>query len=324
MKWRTEVKIEPLNPWNHNDRVLCMGSCFAENIGQQLKYYLFNSCVNPFGITFNPLSLAAQLEALLEFKQYAIEEIQQNQDKFFHFQFHSKYSGVTAEAAINVINKSVIVGSKFLNEADKLILTFGSSYYYEHHQFGSVNNCHKQEQKNFTKKRASVNEMYLALKKPIEQWLNAKKGREIVVTVSPVRHWKDGVIENSRSKASLLLLAEVLTQFDERISYFPSYEIVLDELRDYRFYESDLLHINKQAVNYVWSKFVNQRLFLMTDLLNTIKQIQDAANHSPFNVSSNTHQNFVKAMLSKIEKLKFQKVTGINDLECHFKKQVIE
>lgn len=324
MNWRTEVKVEQLEPWSHTDKVMCMGSCFAENIGNKLNYYLFDSHVNPFGITFNPLSIASQLNALLMNKQYSDSEIQQQDDRCFHFQFHGQYSKSTIVETIAAINQSVSVGSQFFSNANKLVLTFGSAYYYEHKEFGLVNNCHKQAQIHFTKKRATVDEMIQALKQPIVQWLNAKKNREVVLTVSPVRHWKDGVVENNRSKASLLLLTEALIELDKRISYFPSYEIVLDELRDYRFYASDLLHINQQGVDYVWTKFCAQRLFLQQDLMTTIKQIQEAASHKPFDVNSIAHQKFVKNMLVNIEKLKFHNVSSLEKLTAHFKNQLIE
>ena len=210
-----------------------------------------------------------------------------------------------------------------LASANKLILTFGSAYYYEHQEFGLVNNCHKQPQQLFTKKRATVEEMLTALKAPIQTWLGNNSEREVVITTSPVRHWKDGVVENNRSKASLLLLAEELVQLDGRISYFPSYEIVMDELRDYRFYAKDMLHLSEESTDYVWDKFVHQRLFDQQQLLLEIKQIRDGANHRPFEIKSDAHQKFVMLMLAKIEKLNLPNRIEIEKLEQHFKNQLI-
>jgi hypothetical protein len=322
MNFRTEVKIEQLKPWTHQDNIMCLGSCFAENMGGRLQGFLFDTYINPFGITFNPLSLASQLKSLQSDDSISMSEIQEGQDRYFHYQFHSLFANKTAEETLMTLNKSLSEGKENLTKANKLILTFGSAYYYEHNQLGLVNNCHKQPQQKFTKKRASVEEMLIALKEPLQTWLQANEAREVVITVSPVRHWKDGVVENNRSKASLLLLAEELIKLDDRIIYFPSYEIVMDELRDYRFYAKDMLHVSDQATDYVWGKFVNQRLYNQTTLMEAIKQIIDGAKHRPFDLSSSSHQKFVKSMLAKIEKLNFSNNTELEKLRAYFISQL--
>jgi len=322
MNFRTAVNIEQLKPWTHQDSIMCLGSCFAENMGSRLQDFLFDTCINPYGITFNPLSIASQLKALQSDDSISMSEIQKGQDRYFHYKFHSLFANKTAKETLVTLNSSLSEGKESLTKANKLILTFGSAYYYEHKQLGLVNNCHKQPQQKFTKKRASVEEMLIALKDPIQTWLQANETREVVITVSPVRHWKDGVVENNRSKATLLLLAEELIKLDDRISYFPSYEIVMDELRDYRFYAKDMLHVSEQAADYVWGKFINQRLYNQTALMEAIKQIIDGANHRPFDLSSSSHQQFVKSMLIKIEKLNFPNNTALEKLRAHFTSQL--
>lgn len=322
MNFRTAVNVEQLKPWTHQDSIMCLGSCFAENMGSRLQDYLFDTCINPYGITFNPLSIASQLKALQSDNSISMSEIQEGQDRYFHYQFHSLFAKKTVEETEAAVNNSLSLGKESLKKANKLILTFGTAYYYEHNQLGLVNNCHKQPQQIFTKKRATVEAMFTTLKEPLQKWLDEDKEREVVITVSPVRHWKDGVVENNRSKSSLLLLAEELIKLDGRISYFPSYEIVMDELRDYRFYAKDMLHVSEQAADYVWGKFVNQRLYNQTTLMEAIKQIKDGANHRPFDLSSSSHQKFVKSMLVKIEMLNFSNNTELEKLRTYFTSQL--
>lgn len=324
MKWSTEVIPEIKNYWSHDIKIMTMGSCFATNIADKLSYYLFDVFSNPFGISFNPLSIAKQLHQLQSTSVFNENEIRKEGDSYYHFDFHSQFSSLEKSETATHIETSCQQGKNHLASAEVLMLTFGSAFYYEHETYGIVNNCHKLPNQYFTKKRASLNDMFEGLKQPLEKWLAAKSNREVIVTVSPVRHWKDGVIENARSKASLLLLAEKLTEWDKRISYFPAYEIMMDELRDYRFYDEDMLHPSKLAIDFIWNKFSTQRLEPLQVLFGDIAKIQQAINHRPFQASSKSHQLFLNKTLQLIEKLKNKGVKSTDELADALKSQILE
>lgn len=322
MNWRTEIAIDKANEWNHDTKIMTMGSCFAENMTSKLSYYLFETLVNPFGITFNPLSIANQLNQLQNNTQIDIKSLEKHDDRFFHFDFHSKFSSIDAHDTKANIHQSIAAGKQFLETADVLVLTFGSAFYYEHQTHGIVNNCHKIPSTFFDKKKATTQQMFEALKQPLQKWLHAKPNREVVVTVSPIRHWKDGVVANNRSKASLLLLAEELTAWNAQIKYFPSYEIVMDELRDYRFYKDDLLHPSDAAIDYIWEKLSEQRFSSIKETLNHIHKIQQAIHHRPFNPTGEKHQQFLRNTLHLLSTLKTNRVLRTASLETQLKDQL--
>lgn len=304
MKFRTEINTEATAQWRYNQRFFALGSCFAQNVSKKLKQYLFNVSENPFGIVFNPMSLAKQLRVL------SGETFQPNiyfeNERYFSFDFHSSFSGIDKKEVEQNMQQSIELGKQDLAQSDVLVLTFGTAFYYMHQTEGLVNNCHKITNNQFTKQLASVEEMKDALLPIIKQWLIEKQRREVVVTVSPIRHWKDGAVENSRSKASLLLLCQALEQNLPSVTYFPSYEIMMDELRDYRFYAEDMLHPSQQAIDYIWQILCEQRFKEKDQLFKQIDKVRLGLNHKPFNPLSESHKTFLHNIEQQIEELKIQ------------------
>jgi len=258
MKLITEVAL-PEYPFklDHQMQVLLMGSCFTENIGRQLERYLFPVCINPFGVTYNPLSVKKGLEALMHKKVYEEDELNLHNDLWFSFDHYTGFSSPDLEVALDQINRSFRPAKELLKNAGVLILTWGTSWVYRYKKTGDVVcNCHKIPAKEFTRTQLATSEIIAAYEDLLPQLFEINKNLKIIHTVSPVRHWKDGAHGNQLSKASLLLAGnELQKRFPEQFFYFPSYEIVMDELRDYRYYAEDMIHTSDQTTAYIWEKF---------------------------------------------------------------------
>ncbi len=300
MKFRTEIEIAKFAEGiDHTDKVFALGSCFAENISERLERAKFSVTTNPFGVLFNPFSIADAIERLNNTRAFAVCEIREGrEDTFFSFDAHSSLDGTTQTEAFANLNRAVAQGSKALQDADWVILTFGTAWVYER-EGKVVANCHKQPAKEFTRRRLSVADIVERYDALFEGVLRDKK---VVLTVSPVRHIGDGLQENSVSKATLRLAVEELVAKYKNTHYFPSFEILIDDLRDYRYYADDLAHPSKMAVDYVWERFCE---YALTDkaqrLLPQIEQIVSAAEHRPFNPESEAHKDFCQKMLAKME-----------------------
>lgn len=258
MKLFTEVSL-PVYPFslNHQSEVLMMGSCFTENIGRLMERYLFPVCINPFGVSYNPLSVKRGLEALMHKEAYGVEDLDQFNELWFSFDHYSGFSSPDQNTALEKINHSFKEAKDALLKADTLILTWGTSWVYRYNANGEVVcNCHKIPAKEFTRTRLTTQEIVTAYDSLLPELFEFNKDLKIIHTISPVRHWKDGAHGNQLSKAALLLAGDALQEkFPKRFFYFPSYEIVMDELRDYRFYAEDMLHTSDQATRYIWEKF---------------------------------------------------------------------
>lgn len=258
MKLRTEVAL-PEYPFrlDHQTPVLLTGSCFTENMGRQLQRYLFPVCINPFGVTYNPLSVKKGLEALLHKEAYSAEDLIKHNDLWLSFDHYTGFSSPDREEALDQINRSFVAARDVLGKAGFLILTWGSSWVYRYNKTGKVVcNCHKIPAGEFTRTQLSTQEISEAYGSLLPQLFEFNPGLKVIHTISPVRHWKDGAHGNQLSKASLLLAGDALQeQFPGQFFYFPSYEIVMDELRDYRFYADDMIHTSEQTTRYIWEKF---------------------------------------------------------------------
>ncbi|MBO7221397.1 MAG: GSCFA domain-containing protein [Alistipes sp.] len=301
MKFRTEIEIATLAEGiDHSKKVFALGSCFAESISERLAKAKFSVTTNPFGVLFNPCSIANAIERLDDTRTFAVCDIRAGRDAFFSFDAHSSLDGTTQTEAFANLNRAVAQGSKALHDAEWVILTFGTAWVYEH-EGRVVANCHKQPAKEFERRRLSVKEIVERYDALFEGVLRDKK---VILTVSPVRHIGDGLQENSVSKATLRLAVEELVAKYENAHYFPSYEILIDDLRDYRYYADDLAHPSKMAVDYVWERFCK---YALTDkaqkLLPQIEQIVSAAEHRPFNPEGEAHKAFCRKMLTKVEAL---------------------
>ena len=301
MKFRTEIEITKLaESIDHSQKVFALGSCFAENISERLAKAKFSVTTNPFGVLFNPFSIANAIERLDSARSFAVCDIKAGRDSFFSFDAHSSLDGTTQTEAFANLNRAVAQGAKALQNADLVILTFGTAWVYEH-EGRVVANCHKQPASEFSRRRLSVAEVverYDAL------FRGVLRNKKVILTVSPVRHIGDGLQENSVSKATLRLAVEELVAKYENVSYFPSYEILIDDLRDYRYYADDLAHPSKMAVDYVWERFCEYALTEKAQrLLPQIEQIVSAAEHRPFNSESEAHKTFCRKMLAKVEEI---------------------
>ena len=299
MKFRTEIEIAPLaEGLEYGAKIFALGSCFAENISARLKRAKFSIASNPFGVLFNPFSIANAIERLADARIFAVCDITAGKESYFSFDAHSSLDGMTHTEAFGNLNKAVAQGAKSLADADWVILTFGTAWVYEK-EGKVVANCHKQPASQFERRRLSVEEIVERYSQLFEGVLHDKK---VILTVSPVRHIGDGLQENSVSKATLRLAVEELVTKYENAHYFPSYEILIDDLRDYRYYADDLAHPSKMAVDYVWERFCEGVLAEgARTKLGQVEQIVAAAEHRPFNPESEAHKLFCQKMLSKIE-----------------------
>ena len=301
MKFRTEIEISPLvERVSYGAKIFALGSCFAESISERLLRAKFSVTTNPFGVLFNPFSIANALERLDDTRTFAVCDISAERDNFFSFDAHSSLDGKTHTEAFANMNRAVAQGSKALRDADWVFLTFGTAWVYER-EGRVVANCHKQPSSEFVRRRLSVAEIVERYSKLFDGLLRDKK---VIFTVSPVRHIGDGLQENSVSKATLRLAVEELVAKYENASYFPSYEILIDDLRDYRYYADDLAHPSKMAIEYVWERFCESAL--EDDAKARMKQVEQivaAAEHRPFNPDSEAHRAFCRKMLSKIEQM---------------------
>ena len=301
MKFRTEIEVAPLaEGLEYGAKIFALGSCFAENISERLRKSKFSIASNPFGVLFNPASIAAAIERLADARTFAVCDICESGESFFSFEAHSSLDGTTHTEAFGNLNKAVAQGSKALAEAEWVILTFGTAWVYEK-EGRVVANCHKQPASHFVRRRLSVEEIVERYSRLFEGVLRDKR---VILTVSPVRHVGDGLQENSVSKATLRLAVEELVAQYENAHYFPSYEILIDDLRDYRYYADDLAHPSKMAVDYVWERFCEVVLTPKAQAeLPQVVQIVAAAEHRPFNPESEAHKTFCQKMLAKIESM---------------------
>ena len=297
MKFRTEISLTPLaEGLDHSAKIFALGSCFAENISERLAKAKFSITTNPFGVLFNPFSIANALERLDNTRAFAVCDIREGRENFFSFDAHSSLDGKTQTEAFGNLNKAVAQGSKALRESEWVILTFGTAWVYEK-EGKVVANCHKQPAAEFSRRRLSVAEIVERYDNLFEGVLRDKK---VILTVSPVRHIGDGLQENSVSKATLRLAVEELVAKYENAHYFPSYEILIDDLRDYRYYADDLAHPSKMAVDYVWERFCDAVLAPKAqEQLPKIEQIVAASEHRPFNPMSDAHKEFCRNMIAK-------------------------
>ena len=253
-----------------NDRIMMLGSCFSDSIGRQLSDYGFNVCVNPFGTLYNPVSILNSVERLATGKEFTQEDcimIGAGDERFCSFSHHTSFARASKEEFIENADKALNEAREFFLNADKLIITLGTSWCFRHNASGAiVSNCLKRNAAEFTRERLSVAEVTDALKR-IQELTNA----QIILTVSPIRHFKDGAHGNQLSKSALLLGVYAATKAQECgachstdltyiADYFPAYEIKMDELRDYRFYAEDMGHLAQQAVNYIRERFLSWAL----------------------------------------------------------------
>lgn len=301
MKFRTEITIAPWSEQiGYNDKIVCLGSCFASNIAGKLRESKFNVTDNPTGILFNPKSIARSVAMICKGARVTEEDIFERNGRYVSYLFHSSISGATPEEALDAMNNALNNGRRSLEEATLIIITLGSAYVWRDSRGEVVANCHKMSAKNFSNELLTTEQVTDSLREIID---NTKA--KILFTVSPVRHLNDGLEGNSLSKAILrVAINNIINQYPNRASYFPAYELVIDDLRDYRFYAEDMLHPSAQAVEYVTGKFFEAALSDdAKKRQNKVLEIMQARAHRPLNPHSEAYRNFCLAQLKNIAEL---------------------
>jgi len=316
MKFQTEVQI-PGFAWQtgYQRRNLFMGSCFTENIGQKMETLKYPVDINPFGILYNPVSVANGLRFLLQRKKFTEQDLIHYNGLWHSFFHHSRFSSPDKNEALTTINNRIEKSAEFLKNAGFLFITFGTAWVYDYKLTGqTVSNCHKIPEKEFRRFRLTPGEIVEDYRQLLSEIRDFDPEIKVVFTVSPIRHWKDGAIENQRSKATLLLaIDQLIREFgEEYCNYFPAYEIVMDELRDYRFYAEDMIHLSVSAVNHIWEKFQLAMIDNKSRVTSEkVENILSAVNHRPFNKFTKEHLHFLKQSLDKAHRLE-QKFTYLN------------
>lgn len=303
MKFRTEIEDKPLKATiDYSTNIFAIGSCFANNIASRLAQAKFNVVSSPTGILFNPASIARTLTAFATNAAVDPTRIVARGEEWVSLDCHSDIAGSTKEEVINLWQSAISDGHNALQSASCVIITLGTAWVYEHKATGKiVANCHKIPQRDFTRRRLSVAEICELFRPLMEGIL---KGKQVIFTVSPVRHVSDGLAENSVSKATLRLAVDQLCSEYSNADYFPAYEIVTDDLRDYRFYADDLIHPSVAAIEYIWEKFINSALNDSTkEQLERVEKIVAAAAHRPFNPSSEEYKKFCNRYLNEAKTL---------------------
>lgn len=285
----------------HEDQVLLIGSCFSEHIGNGLGDHKFKVDSNPFGIVFNPSSIAKGVTRIVNKNYFTDTDVLEIDGKWISFESHSSISASTKVELLNTLNGIIDAWHVKIKSAKWLVITFGSAYAYRHSEKNTiVANCHKLPHTLFEKQLLESPEIVSELQTLLNLLLQFNAGFKILYTVSPVKHIRDGVVENSLSKSILIQSVHQLVKANTNSVYFPAYEIVTDDLRDYRFYESDMAHPNKQAIDYVWKRFSEVYFNETTNGINEkVLTIQQAYNHRLFDQSSPSSIKFKKGFYEK-------------------------
>jgi hypothetical protein len=292
----------------HQDNIVCMGSCFAEHIGSRLESLKFRVLLNPAGIIYNPVSVVNTLERILSGIPFDESEIIQDQGLWHSFEHHGRFSHPDKIFMLRQMNEALLKAHSFLKTTNRLIITLGTANVFVNKKTGkAVANCHKVRAVEFIRRRLTISEATDSLLFTLAKLKQHLPELQIIVTVSPVRHLRDGLVENQRSKATLLLSLEEVASALNYVFYFPSYEILLDDLRDYRFYEENLSHPNQFAIDYIWEYFENAFMSDKTKALNKLlNQLWEAISHRPFHSDSPAHQAFVRKTLERLAEIKIR------------------
>jgi GSCFA family len=303
MKWKTDLILPPsLHPFGLSDSIFTIGSCFAETMGKRFAEEKFKILVNPFGTLYNPISIHHSLKSVIQIEMPADHNYLINQEVHYNYQFHSSFSSLDKIGLEEKIKQSLSIANGFLRASNYLIITYGSAFAYRRKETNElVANCHKMPSSNFSKELLSIDELTNSFTTIYNQLKSFNPALKIILTVSPVRHLKDTHELNSVSKSTLRLLCHQLVE-KFGVDYFPAYEIMMDDLRDYRFYKTDRIHPTEEAEGYIWGKFAEKYFDQSAkDFLETWKEIKTAMAHSPSYPTIASHQTFLKSVLKKLQ-----------------------
>lgn len=307
MQFRTEIHIPPASfPLSRTQGILTLGSCFAEVIGRKLQQVKAHCLVNPYGTVFNPLSAHKLLRATITNSFPDLEKgLVPQQGLWFHHDFHSSFCHAQPEVLLQNLQETIEQAHHFLTQAQAILLTWGTAFVYERTSSGAlVSNCHKVPQREFSKRLLSLEEITQDSRQTLALLQEYFPAVQVMLTVSPVRHIKDTLPLNSVSKSLLRVAAHQVMEDHPMISYFPAYELLLDDLRDYRFYGSDLIHPAEMAEHYIWEKFITA--YANQDFSNFLQRWAEVSRdlqHRPFNPDSAAHQTFLQHLLSRLQEM---------------------
>lgn len=299
---------------DYSSKLVSFGSCFAENMGDKFDYFKFSTITNPFGIIFNPISLEKIIFRSINKKYFTEKDIFYHNEAWHCYEVHSELSNPEKEEFLTTLNQLIDTTNWHIEKATHCLITLGTSWVYKHIESDAiVANCHKVPQKQFVKELLSVADIQASINNIISEIQSINPNAKFIFTVSPVRHIKDGFVENNVSKSHLIIAIYHFLSKTTSSIYFPSYEIMMDELRDYRFYAEDMLHPNQTAIDYIWMKFsenyINETEF---ETMQHVSEIQKSLSHRPFNPNSESHLKFqenlkqkMNAIVAKYPEMKF-------------------
>lgn len=299
-----QTKVEMLrSDFNitYQERVMTLGSCFAENIGKKMGNVYFDTEVNPFGVLYNPVSIHNSIRLLLQNRPFTPDALFENRGLWQCFSHSSLFSNISMEQCLTRINERFVPAATFFQQTDYLLITFGTAWVFEEKKSGSVvSNCHKLPASHFVRRRLSVDEIVTPYSTLLNELSNQLPHLKVIFSISPIRHWKDGAHENTVSKSTLLLAVDTLQQQFSNVLYFPAYEIQMDELRDYRFYASDMLHPSDVAVDYIWSRFSETYFDEATTVMKAeLEQLASDLSHRPLHPESDEFEKFKNSIQKK-------------------------
>lgn len=292
---------------NLRDSVCCLGSCFSDHMGRKLSENKFRTEVNPLGIVYNPYSIFKNIRSVLS-EAMDPDDCVRMGSIHYHWDAHSSIAHTDPEGLKQLITAKAALSRASLLQANWMLLTFGTAHVYQYRPTARiVANCHKVPQSAFDKRLLSVQEITEAYFETLQVLKSLNPQLKVILTVSPVRHIRDGLTENSLSKAILIQAVREIVRQDDKAHYFPAYEVMMDELRDYRFYKEDMIHPSDQAVEYIWEKLVATFMDEASQrFIGEWKKIQKSLEHRPFHPDSADHQRFLKATLEKLQRLENQ------------------
>jgi len=306
VKLQTQLPLETQAPAiDYHSKLVLLGSCFAENMAEKFSYYKFQNEVNPLGVMFHPVAILDLLTRAHQNNLYSEKDVFFSHGCWQSFRAHSRLNSTSQPEVLECLNTTLKSTQNHLKNASHVILTFGTAWVYEHIESKTiVANCHKQPQKEFEKSILSVDQLQDTFKAILSILKSFHPDVTVLFSISPVRHLKDGFVENNQSKSHLIAALHAVINTTENTHYFPSYELLMDELRDYRFYKEDMVHPNPIAINYIWEKF--QSIWIDTEttsIIQEVSQLQKGFAHKPFNPLAEEHGVFLSTLAKKAKAL---------------------
>ena len=304
--FRTEIEIAPGDSRiKYGDQLLFLGSCFSDEIGRRMTNFKFGGLINPFGIVYNPASIARSLDHIISDKTFRASDLLFHNEQWLSLDHHSSFSDKSKRKCLSNINQQLQKSRVLLSNCNWLCITLGTAFTFFHKQSEQVvANCHRLPTDAFEKNMLNLQETKWSLSQALLRVREVRPDMQVLFTVSPIRHWREGAVANMKSKAVLLTAIHELEEELDYVHYFPAYEIMMDDLRDYRFYKSDMLHPNETAVAYIFKKFIGSHISEECyGAMMGIEKLQKAMNHRPRNPRSKAHVSFLQHQILYLEQL---------------------